>query len=219
MHAVGSQSFSHVGSRIQNRLFPKPLSRVASSGSNILALMVSDSIIYYSMSVFHFPEHLSGISIFSNTDCLIPHSTLSMYTATFIVGQSYIRLAEDACRSPWQYYSTSMQWQPSPSALVCAEEGATGIMIDSAVGLVTMMTMLTGILAPKLLLNIRREFYIDPGSGEGGSSHHAQRTVSWLVNNPVGRESDSVSHVRTILLMEHDLIIICIGIPLVGSNY
>lgn len=54
---------------------------------------------------------------------------------------------------------------------------------ENVFAFVCMMTVLTGIMAPRLLLNIRREFYAynDPELSLSKSGPHGLKTVSWQV--------------------------------------
>lgn len=64
-----------------------------------------------------------------------------------------------------------------------------------ALGLVVFMALLTGILAPRLLLNVRKEFYIGTTGefGQGISAARGRRTITWQVARRVEHADSYVS--------------------------
>jgi len=121
-------------------IFSSTLGIIAESGTDLLSLMVSDSLKYYSITL---------------TMYIITFGTLGLHTVT----------SDENC-------------------IECSLQ-VTGDSIGDidALGLVVFMALLTGILAPRLLLNVRKEFYIGTTGefGQGISAPRGRRTITWRV--------------------------------------
>lgn len=152
-HAVRSRSLfsfrGHARRATKSRL---SLGKIVDSGSNILSLMVSESVKYYSI-------------------------TLTMYIVTS---------AMLGFRVDWDAFLFGADGWTMAGFMPTRIMGPFGTI--NGFGLVSLMTLLTGIMAPKLLLSIRREFYME--HDRSSSASQTRRTVSWRVAKPSTRDSD-----------------------------
>ncbi|KLO15297.1 hypothetical protein SCHPADRAFT_267875 [Schizopora paradoxa] len=88
-----------------------------------------------------------------------------------------------------KYYSFMiMMYIISYATLISDVDGCTfcelDVGISNGLGIVTMVSLLPGIIAPKLLINIRKAYYTDVEPGQGASAPNARRTVTWQVAAP-----------------------------------
>ncbi|KLO15307.1 hypothetical protein SCHPADRAFT_268487 [Schizopora paradoxa] len=128
---------------------PSSLGKLAGTGTDMISLMVTDSVKYYSLMVV--------LYVLSSTTFAIP-----------------VRICNGA-----------------------SEDCKSRLGIQDNLGIVTMTAILSGILAPRLLLNIRREYYISNEEGQGAAVQNARRSITWRVAAP-GRPA---GHVETFELL------------------
>lgn len=107
----------------------------------------------------------------------ITRSTLMMYTI------SAVTLALRA-------YNTTCD---SISILCFSSVQSEDVGVETAYGIITFMMLMTGILAPRLLLNIRREYYSSIEVSQGNSAGDARRTITWQIARPARRFETYVS--------------------------
>jgi len=134
-HAIRSRRQSHFGSKVPMRspFFSSSFRAIVVSSMDLLSLVVSDSLKYYSY-------------------------TLTMYIITFsVVG--FRRVDAEICIG----------------ATRCDIAGRIGL------GLNTLLLLLVGTLAPRLLLHVRKEFYNSTEFGQDISILEARRTTTWRV--------------------------------------
>jgi len=147
-HVIRTQSSFGSQGPMRRASLSTSLGRITASGTDILSLMVSDSLKYYSI-------------------------TLMMYVVTFATLGFHVNDGE-LCND---------------DSSVCILMGYN-IGYSDVQGLITFMTLLTGILAPRLLLNIRKEFYNSNEAGQGISAPPTRRTITWRVAKPA-KHTDS----------------------------
>ncbi|KLO15301.1 hypothetical protein SCHPADRAFT_268386 [Schizopora paradoxa] len=115
---------------------------------------------------------------------------ITMYILTFVVSQSVIRVVKShACI----HKLPTADLEITVSSAECFEDAININPDKTIVAFITMMTMLTGTLAPKMLLHIRKEYYTynEPSNSKG--SPPALRTIMWQVALPSDtQESNSL---------------------------
>jgi len=145
-HAVRNRPILRIRFPMQEASVSISVKRITASGTSLLSLVVSDSIMYYTF-------------------------TLTMYVVSFILARTYVEGQSD-------------------SAAPMDALGNT-IRHNTADALVTLMTVLTSILAPKLLLSIRKQVYISADLDQNSSASQARRTITWRVARPSGNTETS----------------------------
>lgn len=121
---------------------------------------------YCSLSLGKIAESGAGMLSLMISDSVKYYSfTLAMYTAAF--GTLFFGVDTESCGDPTHCFKFS-----------------AGVGRTNALGLVTFMSMMTGILAPRLLLSVRKEYYNGTQLGQGISVPGARRTITWQAAIP-----------------------------------
>ena len=104
-----------------------------------------------------------------------------MYILTFIVSQSVIRIVKShACIQKLP----NADLEITVASVECIEDAININPDKTIVAFITMMTMLTGTLAPKLLLHIRKEYYTYNSSDNSKGALPSARTMMWQAARP-----------------------------------
>jgi len=149
-HAFRSRSRLQLEGVARNTYPWAYLSMLVDSGTDMLSLMVSDSVKYYSFM-------------------------LVMYivtSATFA-----FRITEEVCDGFTQ----------------CESIGSGRAGITAEQGILTLISMMTGIMAPKLLLNVRKEFY----NCIELQHHEVQTATTWRFAGPSRHAETSTNELST----------------------
>ncbi|KLO15300.1 hypothetical protein SCHPADRAFT_888563 [Schizopora paradoxa] len=136
-----------------------------SSGPRLISLMVSDSIMYYTIMIF-------------------------MYIVTFVVTQSLVRIVNShGCIKK----SDKTDLEITLFNIECVEDAVNLNPDRTILAFITVMTVLTGILAPRLLLHLRKESYTYTDSSKGQGASPSLKSIAWQVApRPDNQESSSL---------------------------